>query len=565
MLTVLSNIPSLALSRNAVLLKLKATDDAGEPFAAKGRQLQVISDGAAGIVEDDSILINFQEPTGIAQNILFTAKDTPLTENQIPTENTDTYPSLFDYFTAVAEKIQAHPRIYPVFRVYPATIDGAEAFVMQAIDTDDDFTISVTLFNIANAGYSYEIIAPIASNIYNNYKVFADVVFETEYQTGRYERVATLEGAVDSNSNLTFDFSSILHKSFQNSMPTPPIPAWNNTEPYLADNLRRYYVRLYETYDGSDSVAEFLSSIHNTIYGGISQNLYADFDFFGSLGADNSLLTWLPEGRSIATDQDEYIFWYNYTGADKVISLETSIHNAAGTNITPTKYSDGITVPAGQTAVIPVGYTQLDIESDAIDNPLYYDVRVLDYDELQSLNFVYYSQSRRYYIDYAYSEETRYLMYMNGFGLPEVLRCTGNFSNQLEIDRQESRAILAPEFFGTAREKIQYDQDYDNVFTYRTGWLTPLEKEALQELLIYGMAYEVYDAGYIPLQIETNKFRIYDTQDRLVALEFSATPALKARNYSNLQIPLNEDQRAWKISNELQYWRTVFGLTWKLS
>jgi hypothetical protein len=177
----------------------------------------------------------------------------------------------------------------------------------------------------------------------------------------------------------------------------------------------------------------------------------------------------------------------------------------------------------------------------------------------------YLSQPRSYYVDRRYFEDVRYLQYLNGFYLPETLRCTGVFGTTLDVERENSLRILTPDYTSTTSERYQHAEDWTNYFRYHTGYMRRFDLDALQELLIYGRAYEVYAEGYIPLLLRGKGFPVHETGQNLYSAEIEAEPALRQINYSNLNIPLDSDalEDGWLLVAG-DYWRTVFGQVWKL-
>ena len=114
---------------------------------------------------------------------------------------------------------------------------------------------------------------------------------------------------------------------------------------------------------------------------------------------------------------------------------------------------------------------------------------------------------------------------------------------------------------------FQYAQDFENIFTYRTGYKSRIEIEALQEMLIENQAYEIFQSGYVPLFITDKKFDITECLQFLHALQFKAVRSLKRINYSNSLIPCDGALPICGPSNwqspEDECWNTPNGLNWE--
>lgn len=563
MLTLLSQPASIALSRNQLVFKFEVTDGSGDAYGPIGVRSRVETSGASTFANDDTLVIDWTEPDGSTHSFTFTAKTTPTDDDHIPADISG-YISLQEYFADVANHINANPIISPLFTSYMVSDSPNIYLYIETQEISNNWAVAFDISGITPPSFSttdYDTIT--ADNTPTNYKVFLDVFFESSFESGTFEKVVELDSEMDEDGIVTFNIENIIHSETKESLSNPPLPVFDNDELFLSDTLRRYYVRYREDYDGI-SPSWTTVDIKNIVCGGIAQNLFADFDFFTNLAANNSLLSWYPDGKYVSTDQPEYIHWYNYTGSTQNIVLEVKRYGASGLINSFYAFDTGspIDIEDSKIISIPAGYDQLDINNT---NCLKYTVRVVDASsDWEGGSPSYFSQERNYYVDYKYYEEKRYIQYLNGFCLPETMRCIGAFSNQLNVTREESRKILTPDYSSTFTEKFQHEEEFENRFTYRTGFLTRYEVDALQEAMIYNKIYEVYDYGYIPLFNEDKKFDIYDTLQDLFSIEFKATPALYGRTYSNLNIPLSDDQEGWALVAG-DYWRTRFGLKWALS
>jgi len=565
MLTV-TEIPSaVVLAKNPVVLRFQITDSNNEPYGPKGASAQT-SMATGAFADGDTIDIEFTYPDGIDQVVTFVARPAPTAINEVQDD-----PATLEDFQGIAAKMQAHYQIAPYFTI-TATEPSVGTFklTIQAIETTNDWVVAWDVTGLSGSPSAITA-AAVADNTPNGLELLMDVYFEETYESGDYKLVAELSEKPGSDGNIAFNISEILASEIIRTLADPPIPSFSTNTVSKADNIRQYYVRWRQNYD--DIVASPINPTDNVwqnlgaqkiICGGISQNLYADYDFFNNLSSSNSLLTWYPDGKTVSLDQPEYIPWINYTGSDKVVALLVTTTDVDGATATTHKYTDYlVTVGAWETALLPCGFNQLGLD-DAIDIKKY-SVQVVFKDiEVPENDDIIYSQTRTFYVDYDYHIEERYLMYLNGFCVPQTLRCLGNFTNELEVDRQESTKILPPDYSSTTAEEFQHSEAFDNYFTYRSGYLTKWEIDALQELAIYNMLFEVYEEGYIKLLIKNKQFPITETRQQLHSMEIVTVPALKARSYSNVGIPMTVEQEGWRTSFP-SFWKTVFGLTWKIA
>ena len=568
MLTILTQPGDIALSGNQMILECLLTDGLGELYGPQGIRSELKTVGFISIPQDDTLTVSWTEADGSSDSVTFTAKNSPQTEEEIPADETQ-YISFTEYYTAVADKIKTHHKISPHFKLM-AVNNGADISLwMETIEVDDNWQLAWDITGISDPNFSvvnYPNI--VADNRPDHLKVQLELFFEAQYLSGDFMPVVTLSAIPDTSGKTTFDISGILDAEVRNSLDDPPIPDFNANTPQKANTLRRYFVRYQELHDQILTPSWSYLDPKLVLCGGIARNLFADYDFFGNLNESNSLLSWYPDGKKVNIDQPEWIAWYNYHNQTHEVVIGVSLMDEDGSvEATLIKHSvDVLQVAPHEILLIPVGYTQLDLDAHLaqIPNPVKYTVQVFDWNLYQQQIAIAYSQKRTYFIDKKHYEEKHYLMHLNGFCLPETLRCVGNFTKELAVQRETSQRILTPGYAASFTEQFQYQEDFENRFTYRTGYLTKAQVDALQELLIHNQLFEVYVEGYIPLLLTENEFVIHDTGQFLFALEIKAIPALKQGYYSNVMIPMEASQIGWRTSGA-SFWKTVFGLTWKIA
>ncbi len=356
-----------------------------------------------------------------------------------------------------------------------------------------------------------------------DYKILLDIFFESVYLSGSFASLVSLDLYIDAASEAVVDLSSILHAALEEALPELLIPGFDVTVPMKADIVRRFYCSYRESYEGASE--DWTDTANRLVLcGGISQALFAAGDFFGALDSLNSLLSWYPLTKTVSGDQPEWIGWFNYTGAAQSVTLRIEEFSADSNVPTVRTLEAALSVEANKVALLPAGPAQLGIA----DTTLKYVVRVVN--ELDSAEFL--SQKRSYYVDRLTYRSLRYVVYLNSFCLPETLRCVGVFEKELEVERKQRQAVLAGGYASTTPEISQYDQSFSNRFTYRSGYLSKGEVEALQELLILGKVYEVNAAGVLPLNILDKKYRVLNTGEILSSIQFTATRAQGLLNYS---------------------------------
>lgn len=526
-LTLISNPENVHFARNPAVVKLRADQDGfGTLYDAVGVRAELEHLDTDRFQTNDTLTVEFEEPDGTTTTVVFTAKAVYDDDNEIPDDSfagTDT-----EYWVAVKDIVGAHPKIAPFFSVYISS-SGGEKLNIQALNPTG-WTLTVT----NDAGFTVTDVAAVADATPDNYRVMLEVYVERTYRGGDFTLAAQLDGVHESGTGYVyFDLSSVLAAECRAARQEPLVPVWGTDAPFLADNFRRYYFRYTEEY-GSPAVAQDWTHGQTKLAldAGVSQATFAAGDFLAGLDDTDSLLTWMPEGRRIGPAQPEYVAWYNHTGATRTVYLrvvwyDVTDNSAGGDDYF---YEPGLSVRAGEVAVFPVSPELFAL--DAEDNAYRFTVQVyytaITPDEL--------SQTRSYHIDRDYYGSVRYLQYLNGFGTPETVRCTGDFGKKLKVDRQVAERPLLPGYNEQASDTYQHNRTWSNDLVYRTGFLTAAEADTMQEMLIAGEVYDVSADGYLPLLIDTNSFSVSETRGTLRSYEIVARPRLNYKNYSKKRV-----------------------------
>lgn len=538
---ILQQPDPISLSRNQIVYKIQANDAFGNIYGPKAATAELNST-ADGYPVNSTIEVEWTNPDGTTSSVTFTAVATPTTDNHILASiSTQT----ITYFETVAAQISAHPSISPFLTV--TATDEDPVFTLNFTATDTYESISITITPTGITGSSTTSTDAVADNTPDNYRVIAELFFENN--DGLFESKLTISEKPDNFGVIAFDLADDIHKLLKDSFDSPPIPAFDNNDPLQANILKKFYIRYREDYDGFTAVW-LESSIRKAMCGGLLKQTFATRDFFSSFHEGNSFLTWYPDGKSISVNQPEYLAWYNYTGAQQVVYLEVTMVEEDGTDTVIRKYQSLIlTIPAEEVYLFPCGYNQLGLSDEGL-NIKKYSVRVALSEDPIPVTTTYLSQGRSYYVDPVYYHDERFIVYLNGFCVPETLRCLGIKDTFLEVQRQEAEQILPINYQELDAEYKQYDVSFFHPYIYRSGYLSKAEVEALQELLIYNDSYEVRQDGYLPLRITDNRYSIFTSRQFLHSIQFRSRSRYSEKAYSNSNMILVDP------SAEPDFWNT---------
>lgn len=526
-------------------------------FQSRGVQAVYIT-GNTKLDTNDTIIVNWTDADAIDYSLTFTAVVSPTTDLQIQDDSTAA--TFLEWLQLVSDKIGAHPQLSPFFKTFIGDDDPIFTITIEALEISEDWSVEFDNSGVTIAGTSVSQDLTISqTTLPDNYKIHLEVFFEKTYLGNDWVRVLQSKATPANLNNVSFQINDVLNSELKKSYSTAPIPATDVSAPYLADNLRRYYVR-YTEESGTPAVKSTWNTapVKTLLCGGIDQEEFATIDFFSGLGLSNSFLTNSPDGSEVSINQPKYLSWYNYTGSDQELQLIVEVFDEDNAGTTANGFTSSFIVAAGRTSIIPCGYTQLNLAALSIDIKRY-TVHLFQFSDTPSPSDEILSSVKTFVVDDSYQEHERHLLYLNAFCLPEVIRCLGELSSDLVVTREESAKILPPDYSITAEEIIQHNEDFQISYTYRTGYLTREEKEALQEMLIYNDLFEILTDGYLALYVTDNKFNIADRdrQNRF-SLQFDAKPRLKKKIKNNdlLTAPIS-----W-IDPAGESWVTPDGESW---
>lgn len=414
----------------------------------------------------------------------------------------------------------------------------------------------------------------------DNYRVVLRVQFEKSYESGTYTTIAETEAVPDSSGNTTFNVQDILQKAMELNM-TFQVPDIETPVPYISDTLRRFKIQYTEKY-GTPQVEQTptTTSAYNVHYGGVDAHYFGLYDIFDNLDDSNAFLGYAPSGKFIARQQPEYLTYFNHVSSANVqhAFLKIVQYTNTGTTISTTdvyRLSDSYTDPAYpdryQATVFPTDTDSLSIASNCVKYTV--QVRTISvnsipggFEETGSASDA--SQTYTYYLDDNIQTISHDIIWFGSFNNPNILRCTGVKRNTLTIDRVMSEQVVAFGYDPTTMASVQHTREFNTPMTYRSGELTPEQKDALQELLIENklLVHEA-DGNYYRLRLTQNSFNVYDQNNSPNYLEFTAVRSLAPRNYMRLRSIADgaPTEQQW-LANDNGYWAlNTGGGHWQLN
>lgn len=411
----------------------------------------------------------------------------------------------------------------------------------------------------------------------DNYRVMLRVLFEDDYESGTYAEVIEVEAIPDSSGETVFDISAVLNSELERTIPQR-VPDFANQIPYLADTLRRFKIQYLERYGTPPAEqSATTSSAYKVLYGGVDTHYFGLYDFFDNLATDNSLLTYYPSGKTISSDQPEYLSHICHQATSGYYAfLRVNQYDSSGAQISQfdkfrlsMAYTDLLFLDVYQVGVFPTGPEALGLNVDAVK----YTVQVFAAGTQTGLGGLQESatpaaasQAFTYYIDHSARPAPQTLIWFNGFSAPHILRCQGRKVTRLEVQRLISEQVVGFNYDPTALATVQHSRTWNHAFSYRSGAISPEEKDALQELLIENRLLEyAADGNYYRLLVTGNSFQVYEQDTSPNYLEITAVRALAPRNFMRLRTItagvvlengwLVSDNGFWELGAAGGYWQ----------
>lgn len=366
----------------------------------------------------------------------------------------------------------------------------------------------------------------------DNYKIRFKVLLEKTWGSGIFDKVADLELIPNADGYMSVNLESILDKEIERSYTSDPLPTPGLSSPIVVDNVRKYKYEYDRIYGNPPSEKDTtLSGEFIIVRGGVSDEAWKATDgkwmIPGNGGYEQSsrtLLNWYPEVKELGLYQPDYIAYFGSNITDHIVSLTVKRYqdNGDGTISTVTEeIFSSTTCNKYETVLFPIKPTILNCDGNTRKIEVYVN---------SSSNQA--SEKKIFLINSDHEESDYHVMYLNGFFMPGVVRCTGRRENKLSVSRTKSSRIKGDSQATLTRAIGQVATAFEDIYTYRTGYLSKEECESLKELLLYNHIFQVETDQYYPLDLIDDRFSISVDQKFLHSLEFDAARTLKKKAYS---------------------------------
>lgn len=350
-----------------------------------------------------------------------------------------------------------------------------------------------------------------------NYNILVKVLMRpTPGHADPYDELVELRLRPDADGIVDFNLSSIIDNAIrvQLNKGEPPIPEVSQLQnPYVSQITFDYAVNIAELEGNPPEEGSFTNIFEGyAVLGGIDRTKW-NKDYLMDIDPQgySAFFSWYVNNRRVGRNQLQWLNYFN-NGPTASISCEMKIYNSALVLVQTETFS--ATVPQYSPVSFPGIFA---VNTGGADVVMY----------TMEING---GPVIRYVVDNKIYDNNRDIIYLNGYNTPQGLRCTGHFVRDVEMERQKSVAIdNVNGVSSTKKEKMQIGVDWENVYTFRTGYITKKEREALDEMLILNFAWEYKGGKYHSLDFIQDSYTVVDTYAMLDSLSFQATDAVKKK------------------------------------
>ena len=479
--------------------------------------------------------IDFCDPNnGQVISLTFTAVETPAdcsNEFYDDTPRVQT-PDLATWVDAIALQIQKYP---PLNSYYTVESNGTNAITIKARGATAAYAIKNVTTDITGATVDLTNQATFHTPERRPaFLVSVEVWIEKQYNSSHFERVALLTSEPDDLGEVDFDISSILDAEIKrsfNDAPLPDVQSDANNFVTRADVTRKYFIRYSEVYGGLSENQFWQYGDKKLIqHGAVSKEDFPKNAFFSYIQAKEAFLTWMPQGKLLAADQKDFLSWFNFTAGVVVPVINAEVFFTDGTSqlAVLNSFLESFQQQPNEVCHVPVGYTQLDLGAvDPAKTVKAWEIFLVDTTTATTI-----SERRRYILDTSCPVCVEDIVYLTSLCLPEVVRTTGQWQKNLNVQRLFIDAPLQPDYKVVNGKEYQYDREGANTFTARTGYMSKAFAEYFQDFLLYNSAWQLTSEGLIPVLIDGNNFKITECLQFLHTVDFPVRRSIPICDYS---------------------------------
>jgi hypothetical protein len=508
-----------------------------------------------------SYVLTFTNPeSGKTETIDFVAVDGTNANNykelwQIP--GTGFSGSLADLRTIVFEKSRQRKALNAFYNIELPILEfpgSVKKFTLTAKQAISQLVIDYTTNQASTYISEVNSVAYHQPGVRDGYALNASLFLESNYNSGKFNFVTTIDLVLDENSVAHVDFGKYIDAEIEASWNEYPVP-FEQELGYIAPNLRRYYVVFSENYSNNSIPFETKSETLLAHWGGVSSDDFYNSEPIAAQNTSGKWLTWWPSGKRILKEQSDWLGWMNGAEID-YITIDAIVYGSVvfeGESYTQ-EFTSNLTtlfkLQAFETYIVNTGFDvnfKEQIDQFLIDNPeieSFYAQRweIRKYGSTDTLNAIFqpitgvpiglvswyangtYNGRKKWVAGtittYTIRWNNRWELYYVHFGAPEVLIGYLDISDALPIGEF---VIVENDYFLEAQVlNVLIDYSEFESFTYYP------EKACLTKQIVYFNSFGVPESFILSAEFQQN---ITTSQELATRTESYALNNLLPQNY----------------------------------
>lgn len=366
-------------------------------------------------------------------------------------------------------------------------------------------------------------------------KLVIEVFVEEVFDSNHFSPAGSFVEYLDSDENATFDIAEILRAYVT---PAVFVAGEDNSPAEQVSGVCRWNIEVSSRDADNAELDTYELEDQLVYYGGIVWEQWQDAHFFADwLPVNKSFLTWQPNNQKVDLTTNSWVTWLALEEVVGAFKLFVKIYFETGD---PEIITDGAAYePNYQFSpfTFPCGYTNLGLAAhDSDGNKIVkYDVWVqragID-EDFDTVDDEVMTEVRTYIIDRTYYRNKKKFAWSNTIGGIDSMLCTGNYINEYEYTGDEAIIYVAPNYHAIDGQREAFDNEEQGRFTASTGWKTKKEIDHFRDALLSLKVTEDDGVQFLPIAIERDTIRTFESNQKMFALQFVYKPLFKNKVYT---------------------------------
>lgn len=320
----------------------------------------------------------------------------------------------------------------------------------------------------------------------------------------------TLRGVPDSTGEFVFDARPILHALLE-----PDVPIHTASTISVGSGSLLSWTADVEEWYGEEpaKVSTQRVATNKVLLGGLSFRKFPGNNFFEERASN--FLSWAPANKLLAPDQPDFLY---YLCPESWASIYLHAEVTYDDGSSQVSQIGNLGDVSGKMAIIPAGFKQLGLDLLQPDNALFYKLWAGPTADPTHAGI---TEKRPYLLDYFVYPHARTFLYQNSIGGFETIRCTGEFQETGNMERQSGERVLGSEYTPDEAQKMRFGAASFASISANTGMqLNRSWYNYLDEFFRSDLIFELQSGYKIPIVMEDNKYKRGKSNEYEFATDF---------------------------------------------